>query len=77
MAKGKDKKLVGKKVVVPKFQIPEGSHAINPFYFELTELSKLIEECQERKLHSLAIALRKIHHEINKKRDSYRWIEPE
>lgn len=65
-----------KKIVVPKFKIPEGSHAINPFYFELSELWKIIEECQMRKLHSLAIALKKIYSEIEQKRNSYRWIEP-
>lgn len=65
-----------KKIVVPKFKIPEGSHAINPFYFELHKLYQLIEECEHRKLTSLAMALSSIHEKINKSRNSYHWIEP-
>jgi len=65
-----------KKMVIPKFKIPKGSHAINPFYFELVELCHIIEECKDRKLHSLAIALNKIHDDIQHKRNSYLWIEP-
>jgi len=64
------------KLVISKFKIPEGSHAINPFYFELIDLNRLVEECQNRKFHSLAISLRKIHDDISEKRNSYKWIEP-
>lgn len=66
-----------KKIVVRKFKIPEGSHAINPFYFELNKLWKIIEECEARKLHSLAMALKTIAENITEKRNSYHWIEPE
>jgi hypothetical protein len=69
-------KQKSKKIVVPKFEIPEGSHAINPFYCELRELYLIIEECEQRKLNSLKIALKKIHKDISDKRDHYQWIEP-
>ena len=69
-------KKKAKKTVTPKFKIPEGSHAINPFYFELCELYRLIEECEHRKLTSLAIALKGIHQEIVAKRNNYIWMEP-
>lgn len=70
------KKKVRRKTVTPKFKIPEGSHAINPFYFELNELYQLVEECEHRKLTSLAMALKNIHQKIAGKRNNYIWIEP-
>ena len=70
------KKKLSEKMCVPKFKIPDGSHAITPFGFELHDLYKIIEECKERKLNSIAMALERIYENITKKRDSYRWIEP-
>lgn len=63
------------KKVRPKKPIPKGSHALKPFCFELMNLYRLIEECESRKLWSLAIALEQIRDGITTKRDLYVWTE--
>lgn len=61
------------KTVTPKKKIPERSTAINPFYFEIGKLYKLHEECESRKLWSLAFSLKHITEEIVRVRNLYKW----
>ena len=65
-----------RKMVKPRFEIPNGSHAVTPFVFELDDLLEIARECKRKESPSMAIALMKIHDDIQKNRDSYLWIEP-
>jgi len=61
------------KKVIPKKKSSEGSYHLAPFSFELNDLDKIIEECQHRKLWSLAFSIRHILDEIRRQRDLYKW----
>ena len=61
--------------VIPKFKVPEGSHAVVPFYFELIRFDKIIAECEERKLWSLAFAIDGLIKNMREKQRYYVWTE--
>lgn len=72
--KCKEGKMSNKRVK-PKKSVPDGWVRLAPFCFELDKLSKISEECRERKLFSLAMAIEGIFDEIIKQRDQYVWME--